>query len=55
MNDLLSLLLQAIGVVLMADLASGIIHWVEDAYIREHTPLVGRWMSFIQEIAIKIE
>ena len=45
MNDFLILLLQAIGVILAADLASGIIHWVEDAYIREHTPLVGRWIG----------
>lgn len=45
MNDILSLLLQATGVVLAADLASGVIHWVEDAYIREHTPVVGRWIG----------
>jgi ubiquitin-conjugating enzyme E2 variant len=45
MNDLLSLLLQAAGVVLAADLASGVIHWIEDAYIREDTPWVGRWIG----------
>lgn len=42
MNDFLILLLQAIGVILAADFASGIIHWLEDAYVREHTPVVGR-------------
>lgn len=45
MNDFLTLLLQAIGVILAADFASGIIHWIEDAYVREHTPVIGRWIG----------
>ncbi len=48
MNDfisLLSILLQAVGVILAADFIAGIIHWAEDAYIRENTPLVGKWIG----------
>ncbi|MES2595355.1 MAG: fatty acid desaturase CarF family protein [Verrucomicrobiota bacterium] len=48
MNDFISLLsisLQAVGVVLAADFAAGVIHWVEDAYIRENTPVVGKWIG----------
>lgn len=42
MHTLIALPLQAAGVVLVADLVAGLIHWAEDAYIREDTPLVGR-------------
>ena len=45
MNDLISLSLQAAGVILAADFISGLIHWIEDAYIREDTPCVGRWIG----------
>lgn len=45
MNDALLILLQATGVILAADFVAGIIHWVEDAYIREDTPLVGCWIG----------
>jgi len=51
LNDFLTLLLQAIGVILAADFASGIIHWIEDAYVREHTPVIGRWMRACQHPA----
>src|SRR5690348_1521151 len=34
--------LQTVTVVLAADFAAGVIHWIEDAYIREDTPFVGR-------------
>jgi ubiquitin-conjugating enzyme E2 variant len=43
MNDLITHPLQAIGVILAADFTAGLIHWIEDAYIREDTPLVG-WL-----------
>jgi ubiquitin-conjugating enzyme E2 variant len=39
---LLSLLIQAFGVVLVADFVSGFFHWLEDAYGREHWPITGR-------------
>lgn len=45
MLDLLSLPLQAAGVILAADFIAGFIHWFEDAYIREDTPWVGRWIG----------
>ena len=45
MNDALLILLQATGVILAADFVAGIIHWAEDAYIREDTPLVGCWIG----------
>jgi ubiquitin-conjugating enzyme E2 variant len=37
----LTLLLQAVGTVLLADFVSGFVHWLEDAYGTEHTPIVG--------------
>lgn len=45
MNDIISITLQATGVILAADLTAGLIHWIEDAYIREHTPWIGRWIG----------
>jgi ubiquitin-conjugating enzyme E2 variant len=37
-------LLEAVGVILLVDFASGLIHWVEDTFWTEDTPLVGRWI-----------
>lgn len=45
MNNLIALPLQATGVILLADFIAGLIHWIEDAYIREDTPLVGCWIG----------
>ena len=45
MNDLLLLASQAAAVVLAADFAAGVIHWIEDAYIREDTPIIGKWIG----------
>lgn len=45
MHHLLSLTLQAAGVVLAADFTAGLVHWAEDAFIREHTPWVGHWIG----------
>lgn len=42
MNDLILLPLQAAAVILAADFVAGLVHWFEDAYIREDTPWVGR-------------
>ena len=41
MNDLILLPLQAAAVILAADFVAGLVHWFEDAYIREDTPWVG--------------
>jgi ubiquitin-conjugating enzyme E2 variant len=34
-------ILHAVATILLADLASGIVHWLEDAYARPGTPLLG--------------
>ncbi|MEI7651855.1 MAG: fatty acid desaturase CarF family protein [Verrucomicrobiota bacterium] len=34
-------LVEAILVILLADFIGGVVHWAQDAYIREDTPLVG--------------
>lgn len=39
---ILSYLLEFTATVFAAELAAGFVHWIEDAYIRDHTPLVGR-------------
>ncbi|MDB6028325.1 MAG: Kua-ubiquitin conjugating enzyme hybrid localization domain protein [Verrucomicrobiales bacterium] len=38
-------LLEVIGVILAADFVAGFIHWFEDAYVRENTPLIGKWVA----------
>jgi hypothetical protein len=45
MNNLIAFPLQAVGIVLAADFIAGFIHWLEDAYIREDTPLIGKWIG----------
>jgi plasmanylethanolamine desaturase len=37
----LQILLQALGVILLADFLAGVIHWLEDAYGTEETPVLG--------------
>ena len=32
---------QALGIVMLADFVAGIIHWLEDAYFTEDTPVIG--------------
>jgi hypothetical protein len=41
MNSALSLTLQVFGLFNLADFIAGFIHWFEDAYIDEQTPMVG--------------
>lgn len=41
METAVFLLLQALGVVLLADFVAGVVHWLEDAYGSENTPVVG--------------
>jgi plasmanylethanolamine desaturase len=39
------IILQIIGAVLAADFLSGLFHWLEDAYGREHWPITGRFVT----------
>ena len=40
----LQILLQALGVILLADFLAGVFHWLEDAYGTEDTPVLGPLM-----------
>jgi ubiquitin-conjugating enzyme E2 variant len=42
MKTALLILAKIVATVLAADFAGGIVHWIEDAYVREDTPLIGR-------------
>src|ERR1700761_3662252 len=42
MKIALVIIIQIVVVVLLADFAGGIVHWLEDAYVREDTPVIGR-------------
>ena len=42
MKTFLNLLWQVPAVVFAAEFTAGFVHWLEDAYIRDTTPLVGR-------------
>ena len=42
MKTILSFIAQSAAVVFAAEFVAGLVHWIEDAYIRDHTPLVGR-------------
>jgi plasmanylethanolamine desaturase len=37
--------LEFIATVFAAEFVAGVVHWFEDAYIRDNTPLVGRWIG----------
>ena len=39
---LLGIALQGLAIVVLADFAAGLIHWAEDAYFTENTPVLGR-------------
>lgn len=45
MRNCLNLLWQVPAATMAAEFAAGCVHWLEDAYIREDTPLVGRWIA----------
>jgi len=38
------MLVQAVLIVLLVDFLSGLVHWAEDTFWTERTPLVGRWI-----------
>lgn len=41
MRSLLFTVAQMLGIVMLADFVAGIVHWLEDAYGTEDTPIVG--------------
>lgn len=45
MTKILIVLLQVLLVVMIADFVAGAVHWVEDAYVREDTPLIGSFIG----------
>jgi ubiquitin-conjugating enzyme E2 variant len=45
MKTFITTVLQIVGTVLAADFVAGLIHWLEDAYVREDTPLIGRHVA----------
>jgi hypothetical protein len=42
MKTAIVLLVRIVRTVLAAELVAGFVHWFEDAYVREDTPLIGR-------------
>jgi ubiquitin-conjugating enzyme E2 variant len=45
MKTFIEIALETLAVLLAADFAAGCIHWFEDAYVREDTPLIGRFIG----------
>jgi plasmanylethanolamine desaturase len=43
--SLIVLFLRAVRSVFAAEFVSGMVHWFEDAYVREDTPLIGRHIA----------
>jgi hypothetical protein len=42
MFTFIAILLRTVRAVFTAEFVSGAVHWLEDAYVREDTPLIGR-------------
>ena len=45
MIKLIVVVLQVVLIVMLADFAAGVVHWIEDAYVREDTPLIGSFIG----------
>jgi hypothetical protein len=45
MKTALFFLLKFLATVVAADFVAGLVHWLEDAYIREDTPLIGKYVA----------
>src|SRR5579871_1792573 len=42
MKTLIVILVKIVRAVFAAEFVSGVVHWFEDAYVREDTPLIGK-------------
>ena len=45
MKTALAMLIKFFVTVFAADFVAGFIHWLEDAYVREDTPLIGKYIA----------
>jgi len=45
MKTALLFLLKFVATVLAADFVAGTVHWLEDAYVREDTPIIGKYVA----------
>lgn len=45
MTKIILIGVQVLLVIMLADFVAGVIHWAEDAYIREDTPLIGSFIG----------
>ena len=45
MIKLIVVVMQIVLIVMLADFAAGVVHWIEDAYVREDTPLIGSFIG----------
>jgi ubiquitin-conjugating enzyme E2 variant len=45
MKIFLRMLVQTAATVLAAEFVAGIVHWFEDAYVREDTPILGKFLA----------
>ena len=45
MTKLIIVLFQIVLVIMLADFVAGAVHWLEDAYVREDTPIIGSFIG----------
>lgn len=45
MTKLIIVMLQIVLVLMLADFVAGVVHWFEDAYVREDTPIIGSFIG----------
>ena len=45
MIKLIVVVLQVVLIIMLADFAAGVVHWIEDAYVREDTPIIGSFIG----------
>lgn len=38
------ILLKAIGILLLVDFITGVVHWLEDSFWSPNTPILGKWL-----------